>query len=89
MPKLSSIYGFWREHDGKKVVIRGSKHVLRVDFFMQKYPYEAEMVRVFAVPTSKTSKNYREIRALLGDDWSIDVLESDIELQSDIIKQCQ
>ena len=87
MARSTQVYGEWAQHDGRTVTVGGLKCRLRCNVFMARYPVAQEMISVHAEPISRTSKAYRETRAALGDDWSTDVLDSDIELQSEILAQ--
>lgn len=77
----------WLEHDGKTVYIDGYAHRLEVSTWRRRYPYEAVMIDVSAVPISKKTAYYREMKEKLGDDWVTDVLASDVEVQADILRQ--
>lgn len=79
----------WLEHDGKVVTVDGVKCKLAVSAYTAIYPYNHRVLRVFAEPVSKRSAEYRRIKSELGDDWSTDVLASDVELQSEILSQLE
>jgi hypothetical protein len=82
------VYGkTWEGYEGKTVIVDGLKCRLRVQVYQARYPYPGKQIEVSAVPVSKTSKRYREVKAYLGDDWSTDVLSSDITVQSAILEQ--
>lgn len=87
MARSTKFYGDWAQHDGRTVTVNGLKCRLRCDVYTQRYPYSDQVISVHAVPVNRQSKAYRETRAALGDDWSTDVLDSDIELQSEILAQ--
>ncbi len=81
--------GTWEKHDGKLVTIDGLRCKLRVRSYEAIYPYKRRVIDVSAEPTvaAKRSEAYRTVRAKLGDDWSTDVLQSDIDVQSEILAQ--
>lgn len=87
MARSHKIYGDWEQHDGKIVKIDGHNHRLRCTTYMARYPREELMIDVSAEAVNKRAKWYQEQRRQLGDDFSTDVLDSDIELQSDIMRQ--
>lgn len=82
-------FGFWAEYNGRIVTIDGLQHRIVCRTYKTRYPSEREVIDVSAEPVSKSSKHYREEKAKLGDDWSIDVLASDIDLQCEILQQLQ
>jgi len=83
-----AIYGDqWELHHGKVVTLEGVRCRIHVDTYTARYPYVQEVISVSARPLSKISTRYREIRRQLGDDWATDVLDSDIEVQCDILQQ--
>lgn len=85
---LADIYApTWEKHDGKRVTINGLAHTIKVTTGNAVYPYKHRYIRVEAVPCSKSSKHYREVRSELGDDWSTDLLASDIDLRVDVLRQ--
>ena len=79
----------WEQHDGALVTVDGLRCKLRVESYEAIYPYRHRVLNVRAVPTraAKRSEVYRSVRADLGDDWSTDVLESDINVQCEILEQ--
>lgn len=87
MARSTQFYGFWIEHNGKVVTMDGIKYELCCYTFEQRYPYKAEMISVSAVCVNKRSKFYRDRKEQLGDDWSIDVLDSDVTVQADVLSQ--
>lgn len=78
---------YWHTYSGKIVLIDGIQHRLRVREYTARYPREERRIDVSAEPVSKSSRYYRETKQSLGDDWSIDVLDSDCELQVAILEQ--
>mgnify|MGYP001074389770 CR=1 FL=1 len=79
----------WLDYDGRKVVLNGVAHKIRVSTYRAIYPYEHVAITVHADPVDKRTKYYRDTKRELGDDWSTDVLGSDIELQVNILLQLQ
>jgi hypothetical protein len=87
--KLFQFYSNWQSHDGKIVLIDNIKHKIEVRIFEQTYPYKAQVISVHAVPLSKNSQYYKTIKLQLGDDFSTDILDSDIKVQSDVLRQLE
>lgn len=88
MPRTAIIFAeTWEQHNGKCVKISGRAYRLQVTQYTAKYPVVCEMVDVQAVPTNKRAKWYLDEKANLGDDFTVDVLDSDIELQAEILSQ--
>ena len=81
-------YEHWQKHDGKKVLIDGHTYQLKVTTYQASYPYPHTVISVYAEPVNKASKMYLDTKRELKDDWSTDVLDSDISLQADILHQC-
>lgn len=77
----------WLEHNGKVITLDGLQHRLEVETRETRYPYQANVISVSAVPVSKTSKHYIETKQQLGDDWSVDVLSSDLDVLTAIMIQ--
>jgi hypothetical protein len=77
----------WLEHHGKVVTLQGHVHFLQVTTYEAIYPYAHTVLRVHAVPLSTKTRYYREIKAQLGDDWSTDVLASDVEVTTSVMQQ--
>lgn len=82
----AEIYRGWLVHNGKTVKLDGVSHTLRCTTHFARYPIKVEVISVHAEP-DKNSAHYKEIKRQLGDDWSVDVLDSDIELQAEILQQ--
>ena len=80
------VYKDWERHDGKLVTVNGLRCKLRVRTYDD---CPVAVITVSAEPTAhaKQSEVYRAVRADLGDDWSTDVLESDVTVQSAILAQ--
>lgn len=86
---LAEFYQNWLEHNGKVVKINGILHILRVDHYEATYPYRHWTITVHAEVKDKSTKYYRDRKQEMGDDWSTDVLESDVTLQADILHQLE
>jgi hypothetical protein len=84
-----SLLDVWEKHDGRLVTVEGLRCKLRVSTYDAIYPYVHKVLDVSAVPTvaAKRTVAYRTVRAELRDDWSTDVLQSDVSVQSDILVQ--
>lgn len=89
MARSFDIYGSWVEHNNKIVLIDKVKYRIKAESYMARYPYEQRVVSVHAEPVNKKSKMYLEHMREYRDHWSIDVLDSDIELQAEILSQLQ
>ena len=85
--KLYESYKNWEQFDGRVVKIEGYNHRIKVRVQNGIYPYPRKLIDVSAVPMNKNSNWYQETKKLLGDDWSTDVLDSDIDLQCSILEQ--
>lgn len=77
----NSLYAFWKQFDGRKVVIDGLDCIVRVSSHRAIYPYEHMTCDVRAEPTgdAKLTAFYKGMKAKLGDDWSTDLLRSDCD----------
>ena len=85
---IATVVGFdWMAQTGKVVTLDGIKHVLRVESYRAIYPYVRDVLKVWATPVNRRSRYYQDVRARLGDDWSTDVLESDVCVIADVISQ--
>ena len=82
-------YQKWLEHDGKVIVLDGIKHVLRVQTYHAIFPYEHDVITVHAEVKDKRSKYYQTLRHEFHDDWSTDILDSDVTIQAHILSQLQ
>ena len=87
--RLLEIYQEWLEHDGKNIKIDGVNHLLRVSTLDAIYPRPAKLISVQAEVVNKKSRYYQDTKARMGDHWSTDVLDSDIELAADILSQAR
>jgi len=86
------IYGpTWEQHDGRLVTLDGIRRKLRVRSYNAIYPVARRVISVHAEPfgAGKRNEAYLRVRRELGDDWSTDVLSSDIEVQSEILAQLE
>ena len=87
--------GEWEGLDG--VIVRmpireGGKavaHRLRVRTYEAIYPTRAQVIDVHAEPVNKAGRDYRQVRDILGDDWSTDVLDSSVELAAEVLRQAR
>jgi len=77
----------WLEHDGTVVTIDTYAHTLKVSVYEAIYPYPHMVCRVMAEPLDKQSAWYRGLKQQLGDDWSTDVLGSDIDVTVSVMQQ--
>jgi hypothetical protein len=84
---LIEYYRDWLEHHDKTVKIDGVMHRLDVRSHNAIYPYKHTAISVHAIPVNRRSKHYKETKQVLGDHWSIDVLESDVTIQTAILTQ--
>ena len=77
----------WLAHKNVVIKIDGIKHRLKVDTFRATYPHQHTRINVMVEPINKNTKYYLETKRDLGDDWSTDVLDSSIALQTEVINQ--
>ena len=89
MQNLTEHNSWWLNQDRKEVLIDGLAHCLQTSTYRASFPYERDVITVYAEPINKCTKHYLKVRRELGDDWSTDVLESGIELQVAIKQQLQ
>jgi hypothetical protein len=78
----------WLDYDGMSVFIDGRKYRLEVRSCFSRFR-GYEVFSVYAKPVNQDATYYRDIKRELGDDWATDVLESDVELEADILRQCR
>ena len=67
---------FWLEANGKTVKVQGKKYKIKVSSWKAIYPYKRYVISVMAEMVDKDDPEYIEVRRILRDDWSTDVLES-------------
>lgn len=67
----------WLDYDGRQVVVDGKAYRIHASTHHQRYPYEQWNISVFAEPLNKRSEEYLATKHELGDDWDVDVLESE------------
>lgn len=81
----------WEKHNGRILRIEGLSWKLRVVTYRAIYPYERMVTTVSLDPTpaTKRSNHYKQIKRDLGDDWSTDVLSSDVAFQVELIQQLE
>lgn len=80
----------WEKHDGAMVTLDGLSCKLQVTRCHALYPVEQVVFNVEAVPTAtgELSAEFRRIDAKMrGGPWTIDVLESDLWVQTAILEQ--
>ncbi len=77
----------WLDHDGTAITLDVYVHTLKVDTYEVIYPYAHTVLRVHAQPQYTETKWYKAMKRQLGDDWSTDVLGSDIDVQLDVMQQ--
>jgi hypothetical protein len=82
-------YRDWEQHNGKIVTIDGIKHKIIVDVFHAIFPYQHDAISVQAEAVNKNTEYYLSEKDKLGDDWSVDVLDSDVTLTANVFRQCQ
>lgn len=89
MARSYDVYGDWERFNGRIVEVDGIECVVRTDVYVQRYPYESKVIDVRAEPTGKAKETafYKGMKAKLRDDWSTDVLSSDIDFQADLLRQ--
>jgi hypothetical protein len=75
-----------RNH-GTVILLDGIKHTLSVSTYWAIYPYAHEVITAHAEPKDKRSEYYRRTREELGDDWSTDLLDSDVTVLADVLAQ--
>jgi len=85
----AEIYHYWLKHDGKTVKIDGILHVLKVSTYKAIFPSAHQVITVHAEVKDKSTKYYQDIRAELHDDWSTDILDSDVEIQAHVLQQLE
>jgi len=77
----------WLEHEGKKVLIDGRPYRIKCSMWVAKYPLPHRVIDVSAEMVNKDDAYYREHRAKLGDDWSVDLIASEPEFVTPILEQ--
>lgn len=88
MSKDLRFYKKWLDANGKIVDINGKKYKIKVSAYGAVYPYERMVISVYADMIDKNDPEYIEIKKVLGDDWSTDVLESNDATYMSIYEQC-
>lgn len=83
------VYSDWEQYNGRTVRLDDMDCVIRVRVYDGYYPIKCRMIDVSAEPTgeAKRSAFYKGMKSRLGDDWSTDVLSSDIDVQVNILQQ--
>ncbi len=84
-----AIYKDWEKFDGRTVTVDGMECVIRVSSYLARFPREERVIHVHAVPTEAAmlTEAYLSVKRDLRDDWSTDVLDSDPEVQTEILEQ--
>jgi hypothetical protein len=77
----------WLSHHGKTVKISGLEYKLNVKTMLCRYPYAHQSLSVYAEPVDREGDEYLATKRKLGDDWDLNVLDSDIELRADVLSQ--
>jgi hypothetical protein len=72
----------WTVANGQTVIIDNLKYKIRVSTFRATFPYPFTAITVDAEPVSKTSAHYIEVRKALQDDWSIDLLDPYLDVDT-------
>lgn len=80
----------WLEYDG--LVVKnpeGHSVKIKVESYTARYPFEQKVISVHAEYVNKSAKAYREVKVQLRDDWSTDVLSSDVEVTVFYLQACR
>lgn len=77
----------WLLHNGKKVTIAGNEYRLKVRSYPAIYPYRHTALQVDAEMLDRSHPYYLTIKGILGDDWTTDILGSEIEVQTEVLEQ--
>lgn len=62
--------------NNKIVIVKGEKYRIEVFYIDAIYPYKHKIRHVYATPLNLDLDSYKKTKLLLGDNWSIDVLNS-------------
>ena len=86
---IYAIYKDWEEFDGRAVTVDGMECTIRVHSYVASFPREERVIHVHAVPTAAAMQTeaYLSVKRKLRDDWSTDVLDSDPEVETEILEQ--
>ena len=68
----------WLDVNGKTFKKNGIKYIVKVRTFNAIYPYSRKVIDVIAEPVNKNSATYLREKKNMGDDWCVDVLESEM-----------
>jgi hypothetical protein len=84
-----AIYKDWEEFDGRAVTVDGMACTIQVSTYVASFPRNERVIHVHAVPTEAAMRTeaYLSVKRKLRDDWSTDVLDSDPEVQTEILEQ--
>lgn len=79
MSALLEFHREWLPLDGLRVSVDGKRYTIRVHVFQARWPGSDAWITVYADPLDKRDPEYLKTKQALGDDWSIDLLETDVE----------
>ena len=74
----------WIVFDGDRVLYNGHVWILRCSSYIARYPYRRTVLTVDLYMEDRDCAEYLETKSRLGDNWSLDVLGCDIEVQCEI-----
>lgn len=75
----------WLDVNGKTFKENGIKYIVKVRTFNAIYPYSRKVIDAIAEPANKNSATYLREKKTMGDDWCVDLLES--EMTENVYKQ--
>ena len=83
------MYEIWQQLNGLTVTVDGLTWIIdyRAQAATYPYPHTAEYVYLDPTPETRRGRMYREEKARLGDDWSIDVREMEPEAYNTLLLQ--
>jgi hypothetical protein len=84
---LSAFQAQWLIHHGAVVTIDGHKHRLAVTSYEAIYPYAHTVLNVSAECLEQDTAYYQDIKTVLGDNWSTDILHGSAELTTSVMQQ--
>ena len=81
-------YSDWLDYEGKIYIDPDvGRCKIRTMLFTAVYPCKMAMISVYGEPLNKRNRHYLDVKQQLGDDWTMDILESDPEYQAMIIRR--
>lgn len=89
MAYSTKFYGHWAQYDGRTITMHNAKYMLHCVVYKQLYPYEEEVISVTADAVDKTSADYLAWVDTLEDEWTVDILGSELDLAMAIWHQLQ